>query len=417
MSSVSRYGNKVTISGVLNSEGFRNCLATVHQAVTSKGYQDIVLDFSNCTAAFPVAMLPICAQALLLRQQNIDFSLVLPEKDEKLTRLFVNANWANLIDPNNYEPSSYRGYLQIPATQFENSLQQYDLVNRVIESILRSTPDLVREDLAAIEWAFNEITDNVLNHANSPVGGLIQFSTRTDTKKIEFAVCDAGIGIPASLMPSHPEIPDSLEALAWAVKEGVTRDKEIGQGNGLFGGSQICRESKGFFSLHSELGEYWTNSSDSFKLRRFPIPWHGTVVDVCISFAVPNVLERALKFGGQVYRPQVDYIESKYELGEREGVVLFSLIDEAESMGTRSAGRPLRMKLLNLINLSDCKRVVVDFSGISMVSSSFADEVFGKLFLELKPGSGKVEFINMNQKVKWIVDKAIRQRMEVHSAR
>jgi len=252
-------------------------LVSVHQAVFDRGYQDVVLDFTSCDAAFPVAMLPVCAQALRLKcEKGIAFSLKLPD-NEKLRRLFINANWAFLISPNEFEPSPYRGYIQIPATTFEDSSQQYNLVNRVIESILRSTPDLVREDLAAIEWAFNEITDNVLNHAQSSIGGVIQFSTRSDTRKIEFSVCDAGIGVPASLMPSHPEIPNDLEALAWAVKEGITRDKAIGQGNGLFGGSQICRESGGFFSLHSEFGEFWTNSSDSFTFAAPPrtMAWYG----------------------------------------------------------------------------------------------------------------------------------------------
>lgn len=140
-----------------------------------RGYSEVTLDFSECTAAFPVAMLPVCAQVMSLASRGIEFSLLLPS-DDRLLKLFINASWANLIDQK-YPPSPYKGYLQIPATLFQDPPEQSALVNRVIESILRSTPDLMREDLAAVEWAFNEVTDNVLNHSRSKIGGIVQFST------------------------------------------------------------------------------------------------------------------------------------------------------------------------------------------------------------------------------------------------
>jgi len=284
------------------------------------------------------------------------------------------------------------------------------LVNRVIESILRSTQDLKREELAAVEWAFNEITDNVLNHAQSNVGGLIQFSTRAKSKRIEFAVCDVGIGIAASLRPAHPEIPNDLEALVWAIREGVTRG--TGQGNGLFGSSQICRLSGGFFSIHSQNSELWTNDPGAFTLKNQRIPFHGTVVDVCISYAVPNILQKALCFNDGVFRP-TDYIETHYEMGgEGEGISIL-LRDEAESLGARSAGSPVRMKLINLLQLVRDVPIRVDFSGLSVVSSSFADEVIGKLFLEMgQEFSRRIVLSNMTPTVKMIVDRAIRQRSD-----
>jgi hypothetical protein len=71
----------------------------------------------------------------------------------------------------------------------------------------------------------NEITDNVLVHAQSPIGGLVQVSTfKRTTKRIEYIVVDAGIGIPKTLRQSHPELSDAA-ALENAIKQGVTRDK------------------------------------------------------------------------------------------------------------------------------------------------------------------------------------------------
>jgi hypothetical protein len=59
------------------------------------------------------------------------------------------------------------------------------------------------------------------------------------------------------------------------------------------------------------------------------------------------------------------------------------------------------------------KKVIVDFRDIKLVSSSFADEVFGKLFIELGPleFSAKLELKNIDPIVKLLIDRAIVQRM------
>jgi anti-sigma regulatory factor (Ser/Thr protein kinase) len=41
-----------------------------------------------------------------------------------------------------------------------------------------------RQQLKALEWALNEITDNVLNHAESPTGGIVQIQSFTNLPMI-----------------------------------------------------------------------------------------------------------------------------------------------------------------------------------------------------------------------------------------
>jgi anti-sigma regulatory factor (Ser/Thr protein kinase) len=52
-----------------------------------------------------------------------------------------------------------------------------------------------RTQLKALEWALNEITDNVLNHAESPIGGLVQIQSFPSRSRVTFYVADAGLGI------------------------------------------------------------------------------------------------------------------------------------------------------------------------------------------------------------------------------
>src|SRR3546814_3921186 len=91
---------------------------------------------------------------------------------------------------------------------------------------LGAIPDLARSDFAALEWSINEITDNVIVHSESPIGGLVQVSTFVRNQKVvEYIVADAGLGIPATLRSGRPEIGTDTDALDRAIREGVTRDK------------------------------------------------------------------------------------------------------------------------------------------------------------------------------------------------
>ena len=62
-------------------------------------------------------------------------------------------------------------------------------------------------------------------------------------------------------------------------------------------------------------------------------------------------------------------------------MVEFKFIDYDTDFGTRDMGRKLRLKLLPLIKSND--KVVLDFTGVNVVSNSFADECIAKLLLEM----------------------------------
>lgn len=64
----------------------------------------------------------------------------------------------------------------------------------------------------------------------------------------------------------------------------------------------------------------------------------------------------------------------------------------------------------NLMAGSDV--IVIDFSGIGVVSSSFADEVFGRLFVKMGPGAfmRRIEMRNVDSIVEGLIDRAIVQR-------
>ena len=73
--------------------------------------------------------------------------------------------------------------------QFRTAQDQYEAVNLVTEKILAALSGFDRNHLKAIEWSLNEITDNVINHAQSPIGGLVHITNFSREQKIvEFCV-------------------------------------------------------------------------------------------------------------------------------------------------------------------------------------------------------------------------------------
>jgi hypothetical protein len=404
-------GNRLEIGGVLASSNFRRLLAGVHKLVEEKGYQDLALDFRKLDAAFTGGMLPICAHALQLRNERVDININLPEK-ETVRRLFLNANWAWLLEPRAYKQNHRVAGSRVPALRYSDVEILSGHIDRIVSAMLSAIGGLSREQFAAAEWSLNEIADNVLMHAGSPVGGLLQLDFRQGVRKgIEFVVADAGLGVPATLREAKPGLTDE-EALEMAVKEGVTRNPQTNQGNGLFGTFEICRKSKGTFSMTSCNASLVLDQGGVVRYRRESIPFRGTVVDAKIDLSDPALLSDALRFKGRPHIP-ADHIEHRYESGDLRRLNI-ELRSEVRSFGSRVVAKGLYQKLENLIRMCPDQVLILDFDGVPVISSSFADEVFGRLFVHLGPVrfSSFVQYRNISETVAGLIDRAIKLRFQ-----
>lgn len=402
--------SKIKISGTMESGDCLRLLAAMHSVVKKKGFSDFSLDFSGCTKAYAGQMLLICSRCQFYWNRGIDISLTLPD-DRTLRNLFLNTNWASLMDVRDFEPSRHRGYTHAPAFKFTNGTEQHEAVSKFLDILMAAVKDFSRDELRYIEWALNEITDNVINHSESPVGGLVQVTNFRQRRRIEVVVCDSGIGIPKSLRDSGRGLDTDQEALEVAIKEGVTRDKNFGQGNGLYGTWRIAHKSGGEFQIMAGHAELNSSEHQGLHIRKRDIPVNGTLVRATFGYNQSVDLSDALEFAGKKHIP-VDYIETHYEEDDF-GNLKFVLKEESNGFGSRASGEPVRRKLQNCIRMLDRGKVVVDCENVPFVSSSFADEVFGKLFVEIGPVefSGCFQLVNVDPLVKGLIDRAITQRM------
>ena len=62
-------------------------------------------------------------------------------------------------------------------------------------------------------------------------------------------------------------------------------------------------------------------------------------------------------------------------------MVTFSFREYGENLGTRPLGKRVREQLLHTMEQNE--RVVLDFTGVNVVSNSFADECIAKLLLTM----------------------------------
>ena len=381
--------------------------AALHQIITDRGFSEVILDYSMCAWIDEATMLPLIPIISDYRRRSVDFKLVIP-KDESLKRLFRNANWAYHIQPSDYNPSIYEGG-NVPALQFgiDEAEDAGGILNRVMDLILREL-DTDRSTLKAVEWSLGEIMDNVSNHAESPVGGFVQATAYRRNNVVEFVVADAGVGIPESM-----QMNDHERALRSAIDEGTTRDESRNAGNGLYGSYRVSTLSEGRFVINSLRGElYYKRSDGSIESHSRPVPYNGTSVLCGIHVGDPELLHKALRFKGRPHDPPYDYIEREFE--NREGDLVFDMKERAQrDFGSRQGGKLIRGTIENL--LRDHPSVTLDFDGVAVISSSFADEVFGRLFVDMGPRAfmTRIEMRNVDPTVEGLIDRAIVQRTKL----
>jgi hypothetical protein len=97
-------------------------------------------------------------------------------------------------------------------------------------------------------------------------------------------------------------------------------------------------------------------------------------------------------------------------------MVEFKFRDYGTDFGTRDMGQKLRQKLLPLIKGD--KKVILDFTGVNVVSNSFADECIAKLLLEmpLSELKSRTTFRGLNPLAERSVLVALQRRYKVLTA-
>ncbi|MDA8009923.1 MAG: STAS-like domain-containing protein, partial [Alphaproteobacteria bacterium] len=389
-------------------------VSCLHKIIERSGYRDVVVDASRCTFCHPGFMVPIITQMeRYRREKGVTYTLEMPTHSDSLERLFVNANWAHIMQPDRWPERSRDDYgNHIPLRRYSTEEQMHVLVNEAIESILH-TRKVDRDSLHGVEWSLNEIADNVLQHSGSSIGGFLQLNLPQQRGFVEFMVADAGRGISHTL-----RVEDHQTALRESILFGRTRDTSNHMGDGLYGSYRTALCSHGSFNLNSgKASLFLSHGEELLQESERRVPYIGTFVSCALSFNEPEAFRRALSWeGGDVAREgeeRVGYLDIKYGGGE---TLELDMKEYRSFLGSRTGGKKFRRRLDNL--LKEGKSVGLNFSGVSMVSSGFADEALAMLIRDIGDAEfrERVGMRGASDIVGFVIDRAIRHRLAVTAA-
>jgi len=197
------------------------------------------------------------------------------------------------------------------------------------------------------------------------------------------------------------------------LERGVTRNPEVGQGNGLAGTLQIAKANEGTFHIWS--GNACFKMSQGREPNFTIIPEiSGTGIWLSLDTTKPVNLRTDTFIGASQFGDN----ESTYIYSESERVTTgdgLVVADECFHTGSRPPAKDLRRKILSLLPDVDRQPVLLNFAGVKSASSSFLDELLGRLVLELGVPifKSKVTVINMSEHIKQMANVVIKQRLEL----
>ncbi|MBA8815849.1 hypothetical protein FHX48_000901 [Microbacterium halimionae] len=244
----------------------------------------------------------------------------------------------------------------------------------------------------ALNWCVYEVLDNVFQHSTAS-SGYVMMQLHARSRKLAIAVSDTGRGIHKSMVEAidaskidRTKLSHAHLAIEHALQQGVTSKGNLNQGNGLHGLRRSVEINGGSLAVRSGRG-LWSyaraNVLQNTDLLRPVLDVdraHATTVDWQLDCATPVSINDAL---GRSERSselllQIEVGLEHYRIDARE---------IEEYVGSRSKGSEIRTRIRNYLN-SGAQQVVIDLANIGVVSSSFADEVAGKLAAEL----GELEY-------------------------
>lgn len=403
------YDNKIKFPSKIGSSILHDFAAALNLFQKRRPHDLLTFDFSGVQKPYPNGMVAIISAISYLRINGVKMDFILPNNYD-IRKLFRSTNWAFFLDTK-FEQSEHLHSKHLVTQQFKDFTDIPQIINKFMDVVLGSI-QMPKDVVSALEWSINEICDNVINHSESKVGGFVQVITYPNQNSIAFTVADSGRGILNSLKEGIPTLRTDSQAIGEAIKAGVTRNKQFGQGNGLAGTLRISTMTGGSIDITSGSSRFYSThnhnkTTDEDKERAY----RGTVVSGQLYTNTKFSIGKALEFNGTQHIP-LNIIDTRYEMADKDCVML-KIKEETTGAGTRNSGRQMRTKTINLINSKPGYPIYVDWEGVPIIASSFADEFMGKLFIALGPTtfSSLIRNKNMEILVQQLLDKAISQRL------
>jgi anti-sigma regulatory factor (Ser/Thr protein kinase) len=241
----------------------------------------VALDMGALVNVCPTSLALLTAVAVQLTQKRLlePGSMVLPPRSP-LTRNYLMRMdlLKHLTGEDVPEPFARRDAVGFrPCQQFQTA-DDYPAVAGSLTKALAERCQTDRVARNSVRIALDEIAENVVHHAESPIGGFAAAQGWPRRGVFEIGIVDMGIGIQASLTknPDHADVTDDLDAIRTALEPHVTSTPDRNSGIGLFVTRLLLASNGGTLAVRSGRGAVYTGLRDRFVLRDVSFP--GTMV-------------------------------------------------------------------------------------------------------------------------------------------
>ena len=241
----------------------------------------------------------------------------------------------------------------------------------------------VKENVLSIcQYGFTEMVNNIIDHSESSDAVVSVVHT---ISKIEFVICDHGVGIFEKITKALG-LEDHRHAILELTKGKVTTDPEHHTGEGVFFTSRMFDA----FSIHSGDLYFSHFNDDDWLIETHDEYLQGTEIVMKID---PNS-ERTTTETFDKFATEHD----NYGF-TRTHVPVKLAIYEGEKLVSRSQAKRL------LGRFDRFKEVFLDFDGVDTIGPAFADEIF-RVFAAQHPDTNLM-WVNTNEDVKKMITRAL----------
>ena len=341
----------------------------------------IELDTSRVRSVYPNGAVPLAAAIDYYRRMGVSVKPGTTARDVEKVHLF------NPMTVDRFK--RYETRLTHNVWRYSSEGEAQKLANLFVDALLDSVP-CEAGVVDTFNWCLYEVMDNVFQHSGAEAGFVMMQMHRAHRRCV-ISIGDTGGGIQRSLALSQQSSLDKLRirdargAIDYAVQQGVTSKGKANQGNGLFGLARASEINGGRLRIVSGRG-IWSNdpqapgSTDLTRPVLEPSEHHATLVDWQLECASPVRIDEALgrDAGSETILERIEVPEGYHHV---------RVLEIEEALGSRAKGAEIRTRLQNYL-AAGAEMIVMDFSGVGVISSSFADEVLGKLAVEM----GELEF-------------------------
>lgn len=248
-------------------------LSPIHAIQGDKGWQ---LRCKSVRYLGPWAVATIAASFLWGQKHRQSTRITLPSAPVALARYTVYSGMVSMFKAGERPDPDHPECETIPLEQFFEA--SWDRSHRIIRLLNRHTT-LSDERDEQLRICIQEVVQNIVDHAGSPIGGVMSARYMTNSREVRIAIVDRGHGIAASLSRQYADALDPTVALRRVIQGGFSsRSRPNNMGLGVSNLFNIVRNVSGSIAIFTENAMAETRHGSDPQVHQLDTRFPGTAV-------------------------------------------------------------------------------------------------------------------------------------------